>query len=109
MKAKKLVLVLGDPINCFPHTNYIDTLNTLNHIKMYNNLGLAETVFTTQSHFLSFKYAERLFVTEDGSHCYEITLGKCEGTNRFITEKHNLEKLLFSGEFSWFDRKGEFR
>lgn len=60
-----------------------------------------DVVYTTQTHFLSFRYAERLFVYVNGTE-HEITLGKCSGTTREIKESHNLEKLLLNGEFDWF-------
>lgn len=66
-----------------------------------------EVVCTTQTHFLSFKYAERLFVRVNGRE-YEITLGKCEGTSREIKVSHNLERLLFAGEFDWFEGESVF-
>ena len=60
-----------------------------------------EIVFTTQTAFLSFRWAERLFVHRKAC-VHEITIGDCEGTTRFIREGHNLEKMLISGEFDWF-------
>ena len=59
-------------------------------------------VRTTIPFFLSFDFADRLFV-----HCncdvHELTVGECEGTERYIRKSHNLQKMLFAGEFSWFD------
>lgn len=68
------------------------------------------SIITTQPHFLNFKYSDRLFVVianrdndGDTEYCtHEITLGECEGTDREITTSLNLEKLLYSGEFSWY-------
>lgn len=76
------------------YTNYCDTL------KAYNDTN-TNTVFTTITHFLSFKYSYMLFVHVN-NHTIFIRKGKTYGTDRYITEATNLEKLLFSGEFSWF-------
>lgn len=65
------------------------------------NPQIWKIVHTTQTPFLSWIYAERLFVHAYG-RSHEITLGDCEGTNREIREGHNLQKMLISGEFSWF-------
>lgn len=59
-------------------------------------------VFTTLTHFLSFSNAERLFVHINGE-IHELTLWDCEGTERVIRPGHNLEKLLISGEFNWWN------
>ena len=56
---------------------------------------------TTLTRYLSFKYGERLFV-HVGSEVHEITIGECDGTKREIKKSHNIEKLLLSGEFEWF-------
>lgn len=65
------------------------------------NLGNSETVIhSTQPTFLSFDVAEELYVHYFGE-VYQITLGKCEGTNRIITKEDCLYKLLFVGEFDW--------
>lgn len=72
-----------------------------------NTEGHRLRLITPQPHFLNFKYSDRLFVTinnrdGNGYHTHEITLGKCDGTDREITKSLNLEKLLYSGEFSWY-------
>lgn len=76
----------------------------LTYLATYELFNLPEiypVVHTNQTHFLSWRYAKRLFV-----HCYgkshEITVGKCEGTDREIRESHDIERMLLNGEFSWF-------
>lgn len=68
-------------------------------------------VRTTIPFFLSFEFADRLFVHCNGD-IHELTIGECEGTNRYIKESHNLQKMLFAGEFSWFnpyiEEEGEY-
>lgn len=70
-------------------------------VETFNALGKENVLHTTQLHFLSFNYAERLFVSIDGVN-HEITLGECDGTSREIKKGHNLERLLIAGEFDWF-------
>lgn len=59
-------------------------------------------VRTTIPFFLSFEYADKLFVHVKGK-AHEITLDECEGTQRCIRLAHNLPKMLFAGEFDWFN------
>ena len=61
-----------------------------------------DVLHTTQTHFLRFHYGKRLFVHTPDRKVHEITLGKCEGTNREIRKSHNIEKMLIAGEFDWF-------
>ena len=91
MKTKIIVVYPCDaPFYC--HTTFMGTEAAL---------GKEEIVYTTQLHFLNFKYAERLFVSI-GDELHEITLGNCVGTNMEIREGHNLEKMLLAGVFDWF-------
>ena len=64
-------------------------------------------IHTTQPHFLSFKYLPaRLFVhfynKDDREEIHEITLGRCEGTEKELREAHNLERMLLAGSFDWW-------
>ena len=79
--------------NYYYYDTYMDTLNKINE-------GY-DIIRTTQIEFLSFRYAERLFVVVNGE-THEITLGECEGTNREIRESHNLPRMLIAGHFDWF-------
>lgn len=60
-----------------------------------------QIVHTTIPHFLSFDYAEKLFV-HIKEEAHEIKIGKTEGIDKEIRKAHNLEKLLFAGAFDWF-------
>ena len=78
---------------------YIDVLSTERAMNEEFN-----HIHTTQTHFLQFRYGYRLFVHvyEDDYFGHEITLGNCVGTNREIKKSHNIEKMLFAGEFEWY-------
>lgn len=73
-------------------------------IMYYQNSAFRDNdiLHTTLTHFLSFGYGKRLFVHTPDRKVHEITLGKCEGTNREIRESHNIEKMLIEGDFDWF-------
>lgn len=92
-KAKELYLYLDNTEVVDLCDNYISTVYAI----QYNNV-----VRTTQTSFLSFKYAERLFVIFDGV-TREIKLGETVGCSKEIREAHNIEKMLLNGAFNWFN------
>lgn len=78
--------------------------------KALKNKDVEFVIHTTQPHFLSFKYLPaRLFVhfynKGDQEEIHEISLGRCEGTEKELREAHNLERMLLAGSFNWW--KGE--
>lgn len=90
--CEQLILYLDEApsIGC---TSYQETLDWLKENPFM--------VPTTQTHFLQFKYAKRLFVRVNGE-IHEITLGKCEGTDREIRPAHNIEMMLLNGAFDYY-------
>ena len=78
--------------------DFCESMKLFTHPELRDN----SILHTTQIHFLNFRYGKKLFVHTPDNKMHEITLGKCEGTNRYIKEGHNLEKLLIAGEFDWF-------
>lgn len=48
---------------------------------------------------LLFTKGYRIFVHDKPDSKFEITLGKCERTNREIRMGHNLERMILTGEF----------
>lgn len=105
MRKKEIHLYLDDESIYLAHPytyvrrTYKETAGSL--------MSPCEQIHTTITHFLNWRYGERLFCHQWDwdkmlERVYEITLGECIGTNRKIKETHNIEKLLLAGEFSWF-------
>ena len=63
-----------------------------------------QIINTTQTAFLKTSILDdyRLFVHKNNKYI-EITLGECQGTERFIRPEHNLERLVLGGEFDFGD------
>lgn len=76
-----------------PYTTFVETDSAI--------LRGERIVYTTQPHFLSFRYTSRLFVHYKNK-IHEINRGNTEGTDRIIKDGHNLERMLIAGEFNWF-------
>lgn len=78
-----------------------DIAETVVQTILHRNHSMDGIVHTVIPHYLSFDYAKKLFVHYQG-RVHEITLGVCEGTDKYIRKEHNIEKLLFAGHFDWF-------
>lgn len=75
------------------YNNYLDTLEAIDRGERIIN--------TTQTHFCRWSFGRKLFVHVNGE-IHELTIGKCEGTDKNIREGHNMEKLLLGHHFSWY-------
>ena len=93
MSVKQHILVVHPNDDFLCHTTYKSTREAL---------GKTRILHTTQLEFLSFEYAERLFVWIDENEMHEITLGECDGTDREIREAHNLRHMLLAGAFDYY-------
>lgn len=78
------------PKNCI--TTYCETRLAMKKDKVIN---------TTQTHFCSFAEGWKIFV-HFNDKIHEIKVGNCEGTVKELRQCHNVEKLLLSGAFDWF-------
>lgn len=83
---------------------WIDLIGAPDNVKLtlsdsFNFKG--NILHTTIPHFLNWRWGKRLFAHVNGE-MHEITLGECDGTNRLIKEGHNIEKMIYDGEFDWY-------
>lgn len=95
-----------DTITLYLDNTFDSPIVNKTYIETYNEImyGNCDFVYTTIPNFLSFEYAEHLFVEfDDESH--EIKLGDCEGTDKEIRKEHNIMKMLLAGHFDWFKVK----
>ena len=63
--------------------------------------GESPVVRTTQVACCSFDYGRRVFIHYKGE-THEITIGKCEGTDKEIRKSHNIMRMLLTGAFDWY-------
>lgn len=94
--GKELHIVLNDVEYLNGYFVYSGYFHTLEAIKSNEDV-----IYTSELLFCSFEWNRRIFVHYNGE-IHEITLGKCEGTNRELKQSHVLYKLLLNGEFDWF-------
>lgn len=106
MKKKEIHLWLSSMITTFYTDEFVNCYTSYIETEQAIYSPNIDIIHTTQLSFLSFRYAERLFV-HVGKEVHEITLGECEGTDREIREEHSLDKMLINGVFDWFNRKDE--
>lgn len=97
LKELHLVMNITDAI-CMDEVVEISYETTLYKILCTDK----DILYTTQPLFLSFKYAERLFVIVNNIE-HEITIGECDGINKIIKSNDNIVYLLLSGRFDWYN------
>ena len=98
LKGKSIHIWLGDiPRSYFNH---------LMPTQGYVNKAIAnnkKTIHTGLTHFckteMITKHGYRIIIHPDLEDEFEITLGKCERTDRELRAAHNIEKLLLAGAF----------
>lgn len=84
---------VNDGVPFMIYTTYVDTMRAFDRKD--------DVIYTTQTSFLQFENAERLFVHVNGES-HEIKIGETDGINKELRPAHNLQKLLLAGAFEWF-------